>query len=329
MYKQVVWLSDVPTAPIPPVVLKEVAKNSVVLQYYPPEDDGGSEVTGYVIQKREEKSNVWTSASNSPDLTCLVPGLVEGVPYKFRVAAENKQGTGPYTEYGVSVVPKNPFDSPDAPSTPRVLTTTPSSASISWEPPNSDGGSPITGYIVEIRDSVTGRWRALNSTPIDANKFTANNLIENSEVEFRVAAVNEAGVGKFSKASPAVVVRDPIGNFDFSNQIWNTYFTMSVADAPSTPGKPEAEKITDDSVTLTWAEPVHSGGNPVSGYQVQMKKKGSPNWVDCMYSPNNKALIKGLDKDDEIEFRIVAENEAGQSSPSASSGILKIREPPR
>ena len=59
-----------------------------------------------------------------------------------------------------------------------------------------------------------------------------------------------------------------------------------------------------------------------------MKKKGSPNWEDCIYSPTNRVHIKGLEKDDEIEFRVVAENVAGQSAPSASSGLLKIREPP-
>ena len=111
------------------------------------------------------------------------------------------------------------------------------------------------------------------------------------------------------------------------NPVFIFYFLIHL-DSPSTPGKPEAEKITDDSVTLTWAAPVQSGGSPVSGYQVQKRKKGSPTWEDCMYTPNNKVQIKGLDKDDEIEFRIVAENEAGQSAPSQSSGVLKIREPP-
>ena len=202
---------DVPGAPIPPVVVKEVARHSVTLQYYPPEDDGGSPVTGYVIEKREDKSNIWTLAANSPDLTCEISGLLEGVPYRFRVAAENKQGTGLFTEYGVPVIPKSPYNVPDAPSTPRVLMTTPASVSIAWDPPNDDGGSPITGYIVEIRDNISGRWRALNTQPIDAKKYTATKLVENSEVEFRVAAVNEVGQSKFSKPSPMAVVRDPIG----------------------------------------------------------------------------------------------------------------------
>lgn len=44
----------------------------------------------------------------------------------------------------------------DCPSSPRNLTVTDvaeDSVSISWEIPEDDGGSPITGYIVEKRDA--------------------------------------------------------------------------------------------------------------------------------------------------------------------------------
>ena len=87
--------------------------------------------------------------------------------------------------------------------------------------------------------------------------------------------------------------------------------------------------MTDDLVALTWAAPVHSGGKPVTGYQVQMRKKGQPDWKDVTYSRNNKAVIKDdLEVDDEVEFRVIPENEAGRGMPSPSSGLIKVREPP-
>ena len=213
--------------------MKEVAKNYVTLQYYSPEDDGGSPITCYHVEKREDRSSFWTIAATSPEQICQITGLIEGTPYKFRVAAENKQGTGLFTEYITSVTPKSPYDFPDAPTVPKIVTTTPSSVSISWEPPLTDGGTPVLGYLIEVRDTVSGRWRALNSTPLDTTKFTANNLMEDSLVEFRVAAVNEVGQGKFSKPSSTAVVRDPIGANLFnisSNQSVSIIFQIPKSD---------------------------------------------------------------------------------------------------
>lgn len=55
-----------------------------------------------------------------------------------------------------------------------------------------------------------GNWTAVNATPVAGTTFTVPNLIEDSEWEFRVVAVNDAGPGKPSKSTGPHRVRDPV-----------------------------------------------------------------------------------------------------------------------
>lgn len=45
---------DVPTDPRGPLRVDDVTKDSAVLSWKEPEDDGGSPVTGYVVEKQED-----------------------------------------------------------------------------------------------------------------------------------------------------------------------------------------------------------------------------------------------------------------------------------
>lgn len=46
---------------------------------------------------------------------------------------------------------------PDAPKQPAIKEVYHDSALVSWEPP-ADGGKPITGYIVERKETMANRW---------------------------------------------------------------------------------------------------------------------------------------------------------------------------
>ena len=51
------------------------------------------------------------------------------------------------------------IDKPTAPEGPLNITeVTSHSALLSWKPPSDDGGSPITFYIVEKKDVLSGDW---------------------------------------------------------------------------------------------------------------------------------------------------------------------------
>lgn len=100
--------------------------------------------------------------------------------------------------------------------------------SVSWETPLSDGGSPITSYIVELRDRTSVKWSPVQVTKADELSAVINDVIENKEYIFRVKAENKAGVGKPSAASRPVKIMDPIGeshllskNKCFSSAFWS------------------------------------------------------------------------------------------------------------
>jgi len=80
--------------------VKEATKSSATLTWKPPSDNGGSEITNYVLEYRAEGAFKWKRATDSiiPTTSHVVKGLEEGVKYEFRVAAENRAGTGPPSE---------------------------------------------------------------------------------------------------------------------------------------------------------------------------------------------------------------------------------------
>ena len=57
-----------------------------------------------------------------------------------------------------------------------------------------DGGSPITGYLIEKKGKF-GDWERAHEVPGSQLKGTVVNLTEGSTYEFRVRAINLAGAG--------------------------------------------------------------------------------------------------------------------------------------
>lgn len=59
---------------------------------------------------------------------------------------------------------------------------------MKWKPPTSDGGAPIEGYVVEIREKFSPQWKkALEVGPEDT-LATVGNLTPGEEYEFRIIA---------------------------------------------------------------------------------------------------------------------------------------------
>ena len=84
-------------------------------------------------------------------------------------------------------------DEPEAPRNLRVKEYWTDHISVTWDVPDSDGGSPITGYIIEKRDAMRATWVKAGSVAPDVTSFTANNLFEGGEYLFRVFAENKVG----------------------------------------------------------------------------------------------------------------------------------------
>jgi Fibronectin type III domain len=84
-------------------------------------------------------------------------------------------------------------DEPSAPRNLRVKDYWTDFITIMWENPQSDGGSPITGYVIEKRDASRPTWVKAGTVDADCAQFKATNLFEGVDYLFRVYAVNKVG----------------------------------------------------------------------------------------------------------------------------------------
>lgn len=82
---------------------------------------------------------------------------------------------------------------------------------LSWQAPKSDGGAPITNYIIEMKTSVVFRWIPVTSDKIKDTEYTATKLTKGETYEFRVIAENKAGQGKPSDSCKPAKAETPIG----------------------------------------------------------------------------------------------------------------------
>ena len=89
----------------------QVLKDSVVLSWQPPTNSGGSDITGYTLEKRDAKRNTWAPVANvdGQTTTYAVQKLIEGNEYFFRVSAKNDIGTGEPAEIDRATVAKSPY----------------------------------------------------------------------------------------------------------------------------------------------------------------------------------------------------------------------------
>ena len=52
-----------------------------------------------------------------------------------------------------------PTEAPTNPGKPKVLDTDEDAVTLGWEPPSDDGGNPIQGYVVEMKEPGSDRWK--------------------------------------------------------------------------------------------------------------------------------------------------------------------------
>jgi len=93
-----------------------------------------------------------------------------------------------------------------------VTSMTRDSVTLSWSPPRNDGGSPVTGYVVESKSSSYYAWTSCSvGVRVSEPHFVVANLVDGTSYEFRVIAENRSGRSEPSPASTPVVVRDIAG----------------------------------------------------------------------------------------------------------------------
>jgi hypothetical protein len=183
---------------VPEGVAATPGPSRIVVTWSEPADDGGTEITGYRIQ-RSLDGITWvttrTVLGNARQATMAVTG---GRAYLVRVAGLNAAGI---SDNSTPVGPVTPTTVAGPPPSVHVQFTG-ARADLSWSQPVTDGGSSVTGY--RIQRSVDGlNWVTL----VSHTRSTGVSFMDRSAMSadagytYRVAAWNASGLGPNSPAS--------------------------------------------------------------------------------------------------------------------------------
>lgn len=89
------------------------------------------------------------------------------------------------------------------------------SCQVSWAPPENDGGSPVTHYILEKREADRKTWAKVTAD-LKKTSFNVINLVPGTEYFFRVSAVNEYGPGVPRDTPKPILASDPLSKYSLN-----------------------------------------------------------------------------------------------------------------
>ena len=288
--------------PGPPLDLEATAdgQTRIDLAWEPPEDDGGDEVTGYLIEYSEDAGEDWDTLEANTGSTVTShadTGLDPGTRRHYRVAAINSVGAGDYSNEASA---KTDPTVPGAPTGLAAAAAGTTEIDLSWTEPEYDGGAEITEYIVEVSQTGSAPWVAESSRPT-VTSYTHRGLDPGETRHYRVSAVNEAGRGSVS--SPDSATTDPV--------------------VPEAPTGLVATADGSTRITLGWTAPSYDGGDEITRYRVDISPDGGVSWgvlEDSVAANMTSYTHTGLEPATTRHYRVAALNSAGASPPSNVDG---------
>jgi hypothetical protein len=159
-------------------------------------------------------------------------------------------------------------------------------ATISWTPPPTDNGAPVTGYVVT--PYINGVQRTARTLSGTALSTTMTGLPNGSVFKFSVAAINSRGTGPASGFSKPVVLG-----------------------APTAPSGLTIVSVGAGSVTLRWTPPLSTNGAAIIGYVVHPFVGLQPQPAIGLSSTATTQTVTGLTPGVIYRFRVAAKNSRG------------------
>ena len=300
--------------PTPPrsVNWAKATREYVEVTWAPPGKSGGEQVA-YYLEKQKLGSGVWEFC-NEKAISMnhyIVNELEMGEKYIFRVRAVNSKGSSGFSEPSEPVIAYDGIRPPawygNALSFFRVSRfdgkpdVTKTSVKVSWDEPQRDGGAPIIGYYLEVRE-YGGKWKQVNNKAFTQRHFTVDGLTPQRYYQFRVKAANIVGCGAYINLPGRVFTDDPA--------------------APGPADWLEFTGIGEDWVELKWEASKDLGDGDFKGYVVEKCKEGTDLWIpvnspemaaDCKYKVN------GLVPGQTYFFRVRGVSTVGEGVPSNPS----------
>uniref|UniRef100_A0A8D3EE12 Myomesin 2a n=1 Tax=Scophthalmus maximus TaxID=52904 RepID=A0A8D3EE12_SCOMX len=292
----------VPSAP-GQVVATRNTKSSVFVQWEPPKHL--KNLMGYYIDGRVVGSKEWFPCNHKPfkHNRFVVHGLTPGESYAFRVQAVNVYGLSDESQESSPIAVEPALATPSAPSGITLLSCDGSSMTVAWKSPKHCGGSKVNAYYIDKRNADTLTWKEVNLAPVTERICTVDNLTEGTFYEFKVQAGNLAGVGVPS--APSAPMKCGAWTMDEPGPAYDLSFS----------------EVRGNSLVVLWKAPVYTGASAVTGYQVDMAKKGSEEFVTLNQEAVSQRYLQvsGLEEGATYVFRVRAVNANGVGKPSQLS----------
>ena len=194
-----------PGAPTGLTATADMDAPSITLMWAAPADNGGAEITSWKIDSTRVANPVEDDWGEVMGLTVTDPdpmadppttmysathaGLNAGATYYYRVSATNSVDTGDPSNVDMATAA-------DIPNKPTGLTATAdgeNTINLSWTAPAPNGGSDITGYMIESSpDGTDDSWTELVASQTELT-YEHTGLDAGTTVHYRVSAMNAAG----------------------------------------------------------------------------------------------------------------------------------------
>ena len=258
------------------------ANGQITVNFVAPSSNGGFNITNY--QYSLDNGNTWTSASPlSATSPLIITGLTNGLTYSVRLRAVTSVGFGQASTASsilISIAATAPTITQGVPGNQQIQ--------ISWIEPSSNGGSQITNYQYSTDNGVN--WTTFSPAQ-STSPYTIKNLVNGTQYQIKLRAVNSAGPGDASvafAATPYTIPNSPI----------ITSTTSS-----------------DGQIVVAFAPPAVTGGSSISDYLVSVD-----NGFTFTSSGQNTSpiILKNLLNNTQYLIVLKAVNSAGPGIPSSS-----------
>ncbi|MCX7843123.1 MAG: fibronectin type III domain-containing protein, partial [Clostridia bacterium] len=288
------------TPPSTPSAISAAAGNAhATVSFTAPASDGGSPITHYTVKVFQNGNEQAMLATTGSATAITVTGLTNGLPYTFKVFATNSAGNSPDSSMSNVVTPTAP---PASPSTPTAILAAAgnSQAYVSFTPPSSNGGSPITHYTVKVFQN--GIEQASLATTSSATTITVTGLTNGLPYTFKVFATNLIGHSPDSEMSNAVTPTADIT-------------------APSAPSAISAT-AGDTQATVSFTAPLSDGGSSITHYTVKVFQNGNEQPALATTGSATAITVTGLTNGLPYTFKVFATNSAGSGPDSDESNAV-------
>jgi len=164
-----------------------------------------------------------------------------------------------------------------------------SQVNVYWSAPSSSGDAAISSYAVQYSTSPYSSWAAASMCTGTATSCTVTGLVNGTNYEFRIAAVNSIGQGLYSSPSAPVAPSGP-------------------------PGAPTITGLTPSDGSLSASFNAATSALPLLDYQYSLD--GGVTWVSGG-ATSSPLVISGLTNGTEYSVELRGVNSAGSGAPSS------------